>query len=94
MSKLEELKKIVADLFDAATDKTTIEKSAVVSSKFDEAIAEEKKTADEYQSLLKDYKDVVVHSSFKPTGHEDNNAGTSVSFEDCLAEFMSKQEQK
>ena len=36
MNKLEELKNYVAELFSAATDKTTIEKSAVVNQKIEE----------------------------------------------------------
>ena len=36
MDKLEELKNYVADLFSAATDKTAIEKSAIVSQKIEE----------------------------------------------------------
>lgn len=67
MNKLEELKNFVADLFSTATDKTTIEKSAIVSQKIDEIATEQNKLSESYTSLLKDYKDVVLHSSFKPT---------------------------
>lgn len=66
MNKLEELKNFVADLFSAATDKTTIEKSAIVNQKFEEAQKEQTKLQDDYAHLLNDYKDVVLHSSFKP----------------------------
>ena len=41
MNKLEELKNYVAELFIAATDKTTIEKSAVVNQKIEEIQAEQ-----------------------------------------------------
>lgn len=66
MSKLDELRNYVANLFEKATEKDVIEKAAIVSNKIDE-ISEEQKTSEEnYNKLLKDYKDVVLHSSFKP----------------------------
>lgn len=67
MNKLEELRDFVADLFSTATDKTTIEKSAIVSQKINEIATEHTKLSNDYASLLKDYKDVVLHTSFKPT---------------------------
>lgn len=66
MNKLEQLRQFVAELFSAATDRTIIEKSAVVEEKIKEIEAEETKAAEDYQLLLKDYKDVVIHSAFKP----------------------------
>ena len=79
MNKLEELKKYVADLFGAATDKTTIEKSAVVNQKIEEIEAEQKQLSSDYQALLKDYKDVVLHASFKPI--DDNTGGIPGNFD-------------
>lgn len=61
MGKLEELKKFVAEAFDAATDKAVIEKGAVINQKIEELEAEQKQKDDDYKSLLKDYKDVVLH---------------------------------
>lgn len=82
MDKLEELKKYVADLFGAATDKTTIEKSAVVSQKIEEVEQEQTQLRSEYQKLLNDYKDVVLHTSFKPEpGPADNTGGVPSSFD-------------
>ena len=79
-NKLDELKQFVAQLFDAATDKTIIEKSAVVNQKIEE-IAKEQETKDkEYRELLKDYKDAVLHTSFKP-GPGDNSGGVPGSFD-------------
>ena len=80
MDKLEELKKYVADLFGAATDKTIIEKSAVVSQKIEEVEQEQNQLRSDYSALLKDYKDVVLHSSFKPSGG-DNSGGVPNSFD-------------
>lgn len=81
MSKLDELREHVAKLFDAATDKTTIEKCAVVKKTIDEIEAEQKKANDDYQSLLKDYKDVVVHSSYKPSSQVEAKTGEPKSFD-------------
>lgn len=80
MDKLEELKKYVADLFGAATDKTIIEKSAVVSQKIEEVEQEQTQLRSDYQKLLNDYKDVVLHTSFKPT-EGDNSGGVPGSFD-------------
>ena len=67
MNKLEELKNYVADLFSAATDKTAIEKSAIVSQKIEEVEQEQTQLRSDYQKLLNAYKDVVLHTSFKPS---------------------------
>ena len=70
MNKLEELKQHVADLFSAATDKTIIEKSAIVSQKIEEVEQEQTQLRSDYQKLLNDYKDVVLHTSFKPSAND------------------------
>jgi len=80
MDKLTELRNIVADLFSTATDKTTIEKSAIFNQKLNELEADTKAKEKEYNDLLKDYKDVVLHSSFKDN-HIDNNVPSSNSFD-------------
>ena len=80
MDKLTELRNIVADLFSTATDKTTIEKSAIFNQKLNELEADTKAKEKEYNDLLKDYKDVVLHSSFKDN-HIDNNIPSSNSFD-------------
>lgn len=82
MSKTEELRAIISQLFDAAADKETIQKAAVVSSKIDEIEAEQKASQDDYNKLLTDYKDVVIHSSFKPLNNSDKGAdGPSTGFD-------------
>lgn len=88
MSKLDELREYVSKLFEAATDKAAIENAAVVSSKIDEIEAEQKASKDDYEKLLKDYKDVVLHSSFKPLNREDKGADSpSVPFFDSNKAF-------
>ena len=74
MATLEELRKHIADLFAAAEDKNIISQAAVVSNKIDELEEEQKKEQENYNKLLNDYKDVVLHSSFKPLNNSDNGA--------------------
>lgn len=74
MATLEELRKHIADLFAAAEDKNIISQAAVVSNKIDELEEEQKKEKENYNKLLNDYKDVVLHSSFKPLNNSDNGA--------------------
>lgn len=81
MDKLAELKQYVAQLFDAATDKTVIEKSAVVSQKIDELEQERTKLQADYQKLLGDYKDVVLHTSFKPKDGQGGFGGAPETFD-------------
>ena len=80
MDKITELRNLVADLFSAATDKTTIEKSAIFNQKLNELEADKQKSDEEYQTLLKDYKDVVLHTSFKDN-HVDNGVPNSNTFD-------------
>lgn len=75
MATLEELRKHIADLFAAAEDKNIISQAAVVSNKIDELEAEQNKEKENYNKLLNDYKDVVLHSSFKPLNNSDTGAG-------------------
>lgn len=78
MSKCEELRNFISQLFEAATDKSIIEKTAVVSSKIDEIEAEQRASSEDYNKLLKDYKDVVIHSSFKPANSADRGADSPI----------------
>lgn len=77
MSKTEELRNYISQLFQASTDKAVIEKAAVVNNKIDELEAENKASQESYDKLLKDYKDVVLHSSFKPVNQADKGADLS-----------------
>ena len=77
MSKTEELRNYISQLFQASTDKAVIEKAAVVNNKIDELEAENKASKESYDKLLNDYKDVVLHSSFKPVNQADKGADLS-----------------
>ena len=80
MNKLEELREHVAKLFGAATEPDIIKQSAVVEQKITEAQAEQTKLEDDYKKLLGDYKDVVLHTSFKPNP-ADQNGGVPGAFD-------------
>ena len=93
MSKLEELKKMVAELFEQATDTTTIQKSAVVGAKIDEIAKEEQELVDKHAELIKEYRQAVIHSSFKPDGH---NPEPTPSFDgdSFIANWMANQQKQ
>lgn len=74
MSKLDDLRKYMSDLFAAAEDKDTVSKFAVVTKQIDEIEAETKASQENYKKLLDDYKDVVIHSSSKPLNSSDKGA--------------------
>ena len=85
--KLDELKEQISRLFENATEKGIIEQAAVVSSKIDEIASEQKRQEEEYKSLLKDYKEVVIHSSFKPKQYGDTGADIPVAVWDADKAF-------
>lgn len=70
MSKTEELRQFVAKLFEQAEDKAIIEQVGAVTSKINEIEQEQSAQQEKYSSLLNDYKDVVMHQSFKPNKGE------------------------
>lgn len=93
MGKLDELRKIVGDLFEKAEDKTVIEQAAIVSNKLDEVQKEQEELIMKNGELLKSYKDLVLHTSFKeapPAGNNPAASGT-VSFEEMLNKFINKE---
>lgn len=93
---IDELRNYVSKLFENATEKSVIEQAAVVSSKIDELASQQKKQEEEYNKLLKDYKEVVIHSSFKPLNSSDEGAklpnakssNLNDIFDDALNKFM------
>ena len=91
MGKLDELKQMVSDLFSSSAEKTVIEKAALVSNKIDEAQQEQKALVDKEAELMKSYKDLVLHTSFKEAPQAaDNPAAAAPSFDDMLKDFVSK----
>lgn len=91
MSKLDELRKLVADTFkEVANDKTTIEKAAVINSKLDELAEEEKALLDKNTELLGAYREAVLHTSVKPTNNNVPDAGVPQKQAPTFEEFLSK----
>ena len=90
MGKLEELRQMVSDLFAEAEKKEVIEKAALVSNKIDEVEKEQNLLVDKDAELLKSYKDLVLHTSFKEAPSAGNNPAASgtVSFDDMLKQFI------
>lgn len=93
-SKLDELRQQVSDLFKNATEKEVIEKAAVVSKTLDDAATEEKALLDKNADLLKSYKDLVLHTSFKDApASEDKPIPQAPSFEDMLSNYVAKNDE-
>lgn len=93
-SKLDELRQQVSDLFKNATEKEIIEKAAVVSNTIDAAQAEEKALIDKNADLMKSYKDLVLHTSFKDAPAPENKPiPQAPSFEDMLSNYVAKNDE-
>lgn len=93
MGKLEELQKRVADWFNTCEDMQTITKLSELNNLATEAAQESQARVDELvaenKELLKDYKELVVHTSFKDQHNKPtDNIGGVVSFEEALAQFQ------
>lgn len=89
MTKTEELRNHISKLFEACEDKQTISQLGVIKNTLDEIDAEAKAKDDEYKTLLNDYKDVVLHSSYKPQSNVDQTQGTAEFDPDqFIAEFL------
>lgn len=93
MSKLEELKQIVADSFKEATEKQEIEQLAKINNAIEAAAKEQDDLIAKNAELVKSYKDLVQHTSFgvdKNTA-TDEVAPVAISFEEALKEFLKNQ---
>lgn len=91
MSKLQELKSLVSSMFEHSENKSDIENLAKANKYIEEAEAEAKALNDKHLELLKDYKEVVKHTSFKPDSNVDTNPMSSApDFDAMLNEYMSK----
>lgn len=96
MTKLEELRQLVADSFKEATEKQDIERLAKINNAINEAKVEQDELVAKNADLIKSYKDLVQHTSFKEdkSAATDDIAPANISFEAALQEFMSKQGEK
>lgn len=90
--KLETLKNLVADWFQQAEDKADIEKLSAINKAIEDVKVEQDNLVAENKELLKDYKEIITHTSFNDQRNQpqDTISGGAVSFEDALQQFMSK----
>lgn len=89
MNKLEELKSYVADLFNNATEKTQIDQLSRIQELTTGVEAEHKAMVDKNAELIKDYKDLVQHTSFSgDNAPTDQVSAQAPSLEDVLRQFI------
>lgn len=90
MTKLEELRQLVKQQFDSAETKEQIDTLAQIKNKFDEVSREQEAIEQQNAELIKSYKDLVQHTSFRPEREPVDNAGatTVATFEDALSNFL------
>lgn len=92
MGFLDDLKRICSEMSEIATDKTSIDKVAELSVTINKVEEENTKLLKDYDELKGAYKDAILHNSYGSNKPSNDIGDTkTVSFEDCLNEFMSKQ---
>lgn len=93
MTKLEELRQLVAESFKEATEKQDIEKLAKINNAIEDVSKEQDELIAKNADLIKSYKDLVQHTSFKADDNvvaTDDIAPVAVSFEEALQQFLLK----
>jgi len=96
MSKLEELRSLVSEMFKAAEEKQQIEQLSVINNTIAEVEKEQQSLMDKNTELIKSYKDLVQHTSFNDASKRpvDQISPTPVSFESALNDFMAKSQKE
>ena len=96
MTKLEELRAMVAQMFENAEKKEQIEQLAKVNNAIDDVEKENKELTDKNSELIKSYKELVKHTSFKeqPKQVETQTTGEAPSLEAYLRDFLASQKQE
>ena len=92
MTKLEELREIVAKEFKGAETKESIENFENIDNKQDESGKENEELFKRNEELVKSYKDLIKHTSFSDPRTMSNNdiTPTPISFEQALSNFMTQ----
>lgn len=86
MGKIEELQKLIGEWFEIAKDKETIDKLSSMKQVCDDAKQEQDALQTENKELMKDYKEIIHHTSFKDNSNTpEHNAGCGVSIDVALA---------
>lgn len=93
MGKLDELKKIVADAFENASDKTAIDKIAQINNALAGVEKEFNDVTAKNVELIKSYKDLIQHTSFNDpaTRPTDEIGAPAVDFDALLNKFSIKE---
>lgn len=96
MSKLEELRQTVAKMFENAEQKEQIEQLAKVNNSIAEVEQEQNELLNKNAELIKSYKELVKHTSFKEQPQETATQATGVvpSLEDALKAFLASKNNK
>lgn len=84
MGSLEQLRNLVAEMFNKAEHKEDIESLTAIKTVCDEVEQEHNKLEAENKELLKDYKELITHTSFKDDRHSDNRITEEVSIDEAL----------
>lgn len=82
MTKLEELRNYISDLFQSSQDENVIKQAAVVNDRLEQSIKDDEEKDKKYNNLLNDYKEVVIHSSFKSNNSFEKSATQAQGFFD------------
>lgn len=91
MSYLDQLKQLVAGMFENATDKQDIDKLSQINTAIDGVQEEQNTLMDKNAELIASYKKVVKHTSFEGENNRNNDiSSTPITFEDALKNFIEK----
>lgn len=93
MENINKLSDQIKELLDAAQEKPQIEKISIISNTLNEAKKEIEALKTEQKELLNSYKELVKHTSFKPSDgktEERTNEDKQLSFDEFLAQAMNK----
>lgn len=94
-SKTEQLRDLVASLFENATQREQIEGLVKVNTAIDAVEAEQKELTDQNADLIKSYKELVRHTSFRDAPPARETQGATVpSLEASLKDFLANKENK
>lgn len=96
MSKLDDLQKIVADMFEKAESKEAIDNLSKIKNGVDDAIKEHKALESENKQLIKDYKEAMTGfvGDKSKASIENNGVGAQLDFDSELANFLEENNKK
>lgn len=90
MGTLDELKKIVADAFEAATDRESIDRFAKINNSISDVEIEQNELLKKNAELVESYKKLVMHTSFSEPMPVDDIGATAPDFNEMLTHFLDK----